>query len=112
MDSNKTIKSIEEEVNDDKILNTCLKLKTISDSNNIILITNDVNLCNKALMTQLKAIDWKEFFDKYKSSDLYTIETKAEVEDQTEQQNKRLAKRSKTTDEITTNCSHIRFVCL
>ncbi|CAG2176417.1 unnamed protein product [Oppiella nova] len=57
------VKRIEEEVNDDKILNCCLDLSAFED--NVVLVTNDMNLCNKALMSGVNAINWNQLCHKY-----------------------------------------------
>lgn len=48
---------------DDKILNCCLQLQ--HKSNDVILLTNDINLSNKALMNGIEAMTSKQFLDKF-----------------------------------------------
>ena len=91
--SKRSVQRVEEDTNDDKIINCCLMSKT-SDSNNVIIVSNDVNLCNKALMSDLIAMNWREFYNKYHSPDknsFASIDNK-DCDNDDEPQQKRLAK--------------------
>ncbi|XP_055297791.1 transcriptional protein SWT1 [Sitodiplosis mosellana] len=48
---------------DDKILNCCLQLK--GQSKEVILVTNDINLSNKALLSDIEAITSKQCLEKF-----------------------------------------------
>lgn len=48
---------------DDRILNCCLQLK--DQSKEVILITNDFNLCNKALLSDIEAFTSEQFLQKH-----------------------------------------------
>lgn len=48
---------------DDKILNCCLQLK--GQSKEVILVTNDINLSNKALLSGIEAITSKQCLEKF-----------------------------------------------
>ncbi len=47
---------------DDKILNCCLQV--LRQPREAILITNDINLCNKAMASGITAMTSKEYKDK------------------------------------------------
>jgi predicted ribonuclease YlaK len=71
------VKRIEEEVNDDKILNCCLDLSAFED--NVVLVTNDMNLCNKALMSGVNAINWNQLCHKYSINNDKRIDVEMDV---------------------------------
>ncbi|XP_053214754.1 transcriptional protein SWT1-like [Panonychus citri] len=53
--------------NDDRILKSSLLINQVSEptENTVILITDDLNLRNKALASALKSMDWDAFCDKF-----------------------------------------------
>lgn len=50
---------------DDRILNCCLQLK--NQSKEVILVTNDKNLSNKAMLSDIEAITSKTCLEKFQS---------------------------------------------
>lgn len=48
---------------DDKILNCCLQLQ--SQSKEIILVTNDINLSNKAILNGVESITSKQYLERF-----------------------------------------------
>eukprot|EP00794_Sanderia_malayensis_P016031 gene16031-17651_t len=59
MEANSSVPGLIEETNDDSILSCCLFYQSKAESSKTVLLSNDRNLCNKALVNQVKAFPKK-----------------------------------------------------